>query len=66
MPIREMRIQSKFKRMMNSGKNRNTAITACAREMACFIWGMATGHIEERVDTPIPVINPETGEILVG
>lgn len=61
-----MRIQSKFKRMMNSGKNRNTAITACAREMACFIWGMATGHIEERVDTPIPVINPETGEILVG
>ena len=61
-----MRIQSKFKQMMNSGKNRNTAITACAREMACFIWGMATGHIEDRVYNPIPAVNPETGEVLEG
>lgn len=43
------RIVLKFKRMMEEGKNRNTAIIACAREMACFIWGMATGKIEDRV-----------------
>lgn len=42
------RFISRFKHMMAAGKNRNTAITACAREMACFIWGMATGHIEDR------------------
>lgn len=54
-----MRIQTKFKRLMEREKQRNTAIIACAREMACFIWGMATGHIEDR-----PRINPVTGEVL--
>lgn len=53
------RLQTKFKRMMMSGKNRNVAVTACAREMACFIWGMATKRIEDRVNC-----NPETGEVL--
>lgn len=60
------RILSKFKRMMYAGKNRNTAITACAREMACFVWGMATGKIEDRVfqsANQLP-FDPLTGEIL--
>lgn len=26
--------------MMRSGKNRNTAVTAVARELACFLCGM--------------------------
>ena len=53
------RFISKFKSMMNNGKNRNIAIAACAREMACFIWGMATNHIENRSHC-----DPLTGEIL--
>ena len=54
-----MRFGTKFKKMMEREKNRNTAVTAVAREMACFIWGMAAMHIEDR-----PKFNPETGEIL--
>lgn len=59
------RFQTKFRRMIFEGKNRNTAITACAREMACFIWGMATRRIEDR---PYPDQNrqnydPQTGEV---
>lgn len=34
--------------MMAAGKNQNTAITTCAREIAYFIWEMATGHIEDQ------------------
>lgn len=58
-----VRIQSKFKKMMNSGKNRNIAVTACARELACFIWGMATNHIEDRVNPQRQPFDPITGEI---
>lgn len=39
------RLQKKFKRMMYRGVNRNVAVTAIARELAGFIWGMETGHI---------------------
>lgn len=48
---------------MNSGKNRNIAVTACARELACFIWGMATNHIEDRVNPQLQPFDPITGEI---
>jgi len=31
--------------MTKQGKRRNVAITAVARELACFVWGMITNHI---------------------
>lgn len=52
------RFITKFKRLMDRGKNRNTAVTAVAREMACFIWGMATGNIEDREK-----YDPSLGEV---
>ena len=34
-----------YKMTLNKGINRNVAATAIARELACFMWGMATGNI---------------------
>ena len=39
------RLRRKYARMMYAGKNHNVAVTAIARELACFIWGMMTDHI---------------------
>ncbi|PFX86342.1 IS110 family transposase, partial [Bacillus mycoides] len=39
------RLQRKYHRMMYQGKPRNVAITAVARELGCFIWGLETGKI---------------------
>lgn len=39
------RLQRKYHKMIYRGVNRNKAITAVARELACFIWGMETGNI---------------------
>lgn len=40
------RLRRRFYKMtLNKGINRNIAATAIARELACFIWGMATGKI---------------------
>ncbi|MEY8442831.1 transposase [Lactococcus ileimucosae] len=39
------RMKRKFARLLYSGKARNKAITAIARELAYFIWGMSTGRI---------------------
>lgn len=39
------RMKRKFSRLLYSGKARNKAITAIARELACFIWGMPTGNV---------------------
>ena len=39
------RMRRKYYRMMAHGKTRNVAVTAIARELACFIWGMMTGDI---------------------
>lgn len=36
------RLQRKFHRMIYQGRPRNVAITAIARELACFIWGIET------------------------
>ena len=38
------RLRSKYYRMVRRGKKRNVAVAAVARELACFIWGMATGN----------------------
>jgi len=42
------RLRRKFYRMIQQGKRYNVAITAVARELACFIWGMMTGHFNVR------------------
>ena len=39
------RLQKKFHKMINRGVPRNKAVTAVARELACFVWGMETGNI---------------------
>ena len=39
-----IRFRKKYYRMIHAGKMRNTAVTAIARELACFIWGMMTNH----------------------
>lgn len=40
------RLRRKYYRMIFNGKKRNVAITAVARELACFIWGMMTDNLE--------------------
>ncbi len=40
-----IRLLRKYHRMINRGKNRNLAVTAIARELACFIWGIMTDNI---------------------
>ena len=39
------RMRRKYYRMIHKDKQRNTAVTAIARELACFIWGMMTDNI---------------------
>lgn len=39
------RFRRKYYRLINKGKPRNVAVTAIAREMACFIWGLMTDNI---------------------
>ena len=40
------RMKRKFFYLKENGKNTNVAKAACARELACFIWGMITGHYD--------------------
>lgn len=40
-----LRLQKKYHRMYAKGTNRNKIITAIARELACFVWGIETGNI---------------------
>jgi Transposase and inactivated derivatives len=41
------RLRGKYYRMIRHGKKRNIAVTAVARELACFIWGMMTDNISK-------------------
>ena len=34
------RLRRKYYRMIFNGKKHNVAVTAIARELSCFIWGM--------------------------
>lgn len=44
--VAKERLRRRFYKMtLNKGVNRNVATTAIARELACFMWGMATGNI---------------------
>lgn len=40
------RLRKKYYNLIFNGKKVNVAKTAIARELACFIWGMMTDHIE--------------------
>lgn len=40
------RLRSRYYKFIRRGKKRNVAVAAIARELACFIWGMMTNHIE--------------------
>jgi transposase len=37
----QVRLCSRYRRLINAGKNRNTVITAIARELAAFMWSIA-------------------------
>ena len=43
-----IRMRSKYKRMIRHEKKRNVAVAAVARELACYVWGIMTNHIEPR------------------
>lgn len=40
-----VRLRSRYYRLVRHGKKRNVAVAAVARELACFIWGMMTDDI---------------------
>ena len=40
-----IRLRSRYYKMIRHGKKKNVAIAAVARELACFIWGIMTGNI---------------------
>ena len=40
-----VRLRSKYYRLIRREKKRNVSVTAVARELACFIWGMMTNNI---------------------
>ena len=44
------RPRSKYYRMIRNGKKKNVAVAAIARELACFVWGIMTGHTELKKD----------------
>ena len=42
------RLRKKYYKLIREGKPRNVAVAAVARELACFIWGIMTGHTQRR------------------
>lgn len=40
-----IRLRSKYYKMIRHGKKQNVAVAAVARELACFVWGMMTDNI---------------------
>ena len=43
------RLKKKYYKMIQRGKKHNVAKMAVARELACFVWGMMTDHIEVNI-----------------
>lgn len=41
-----IRMRSKYYRMIHHGKTKNIAVTATARELACFVLGIMTNNID--------------------
>lgn len=48
------RMMRKFNRLVLSGKERNKAVTAIARELACFVWGLMTDNLDGRPQSRRP------------
>ena len=42
------RMRRKHSRLIRRGVKRNVAVTAVARELGCFVWGMLTGRLAPR------------------
>ena len=42
------RLRRRYSRMIQRGAKRNVAVTALARELACFVWGMLTDRLAPR------------------
>lgn len=42
------RLFDKYHSLISRGVHCNKAVTAIARELACFVWGMMTNNISER------------------
>ena len=42
------RLRRRYYRMIQRGAKRNVAVTALARELACFVWGMLTDRLGPR------------------
>ena len=40
-----IRLRSRYYKLIRHGKARNVAVAAIARELACFVWGMMTDNI---------------------
>ena len=40
-----IRLRSRYYKLIRQGKARNVAVAAIARELACFVWGMMTDNI---------------------
>ena len=40
------RMRRRYYKLISKGKKRNVAVTAIARELACFIWGIKTGNTQ--------------------
>jgi len=53
------RLRSKYYKMIRHGKKKNVAVTAVARELACFIWGMMTDNISitSSTGTSVPAVS---------
>lgn len=41
-----LRMRRRYYKLISNGKKRNVAVTAIARELACFIWGIKTENIK--------------------
>ncbi len=54
-----VRLRSKYYRLIRRGKKSNVAVTAIARELACFVWGMMTGNtsIASIANTSVPAVS---------
>ena len=40
-----LRLRRRYYHLIRKGKKKNVAVTAVARELACYVWGMMTENI---------------------
>jgi transposase len=55
----QIRLCGRFRRLMARGKNRNTVITATARELAAFMWAIARSLVPLREAEVIQRLNSD-------